>query len=113
MKKGETNLIFDINKISEFVFGDSEKRNSEVEITENFIYDRDEKKMIPNTREVKEVKIKDDVGKFSIRYDLIKMFIDIMDSVEDLSSISLGQEVTLNTMEAYELIKDLKQNNDE
>ena len=113
MKKGDTNLIFDINKISEFVFGDSEKRNSEVEITENFIYDKDQDKMIPNTREVKEVKIKDDVGKFSIRYDLIKMFIDIMDSIDDLSAVSLGQEVTLNTMEAYELIKDLKQNNDE
>ena len=37
MKKGETNLIFDINKISEFVFGDADKRTSEVEITENFI----------------------------------------------------------------------------
>jgi hypothetical protein len=113
MKKGETNLIFDINKISEFVFGDADKRTSEVEITENFIYDKDENKMIPNTREVKEVKVKDDVGKFSIRYDMIKMFIDIMDSVEDLSNLTLGQEVTVNTMEAYELIKELKQDNDE
>jgi hypothetical protein len=69
--------------------------------------------MIPNTREVKEVKVKDDVGKFSIRYDMIKMFIDIMDSVEDLSALTLGQEITVNTMEAYELIKELKQDNDE
>ena len=113
MKKGETNLIFDINKISEFVFGDADKRTSEVEITENFIYDKNEDKMIPNTKEVKEVKVKDDVSQFTIRYDLIKMFIDIMDSVDDLTAISLGQEVTLNTMEAYELIKELKQNNDE
>jgi phosphoglucomutase len=113
MKKGETNLIFDINKISEFVFGDADKRTSEVEITENFIYDKKEDKMIPNTKEVKEVKVKDDVSQFTIRYDLIKMFIDIMDSVEDLSALTLGQEVTVNTMEAYELIKELKQNNDE
>jgi phosphoglucomutase len=113
MKKGETNLIFDINKISEFVFGDADKRTSEVEITENFIYDKKEDKMIPNTKEVKEVKVKDDVSQFTIRYDLIKMFIDIMDSIDDLSAISLGQEITVNTMEAYELIKELKQNNDE
>lgn len=113
MKKGETNLIFDINKISEFVFGDADKRTSEVEITENFIYDKKEDKMIPNTKEVKEVKIKDDVSKFSIKYDMIKMFIDIMDSVEDLAALTLGQEVTINTMEAYELIKELKQDNDE
>jgi phosphoglucomutase len=113
MKKGETNLIFDINKISEFVFGDADKRTSEVEITENFIYDKKEDKMIPNTKEVKEVKVKDDVSQFTIRYDLIKMFIDIMDSIDDLSAISLGQEITVNTMEAYELIKELKQDSDE
>ena len=113
MKKGETNLIFDINKISEFVFGDADKRTSEVEITENFIYDKIEDKMIPNTKEVKEVKVKDDVSQFTIRYDLIKMFIDIMDSIDDLAAISLGQEITVNTMEAYELIKELKQDSDE
>ena len=44
---------------------------------------------------------------------MIKMFIDIMDSVEDLSALTLGQEITVNTMEAYELIKELKQDNDE
>ena len=53
MKKGETNLIFDINKISEFVFGDADKRTSEVEITENFIYDKDENKMIHDQSIVK------------------------------------------------------------
>ena len=113
MKKGETNLIFDINKISDFVFGDADKRSSEVEITENYVYDEKNDKMVPNTRQVKEVKVKDDIGQFSIRYDMIKMFIDIMDSVEDLSALTLGQEITVNTMEAYELIKELKQDNDE
>lgn len=113
MKKGETNLIFDINKISDFVFGDADKRSSEVEITENYVYDSESDKMVPNTRQVKEVKVKDDIGQFSIRYDMIKMFIDIMDSVEDLSALTLGQEITVNTMEAYELIKELKQDNDE
>ena len=113
MKKGETNLIFDINKISDFIFGDANKRSSEVEITENFVYDKGDDKMVPNTRQVKEVKVKDDIGQFSIRYDMIKMFIDIMDSVEDLSALTLGQEITVNTMEAYELIKELKQDNDE
>ena len=59
MKKGETNLIFDINKISDFVFGDADKRSSEVEITENYVYDSESDKMVPNTRQVKEVKVKD------------------------------------------------------
>ena len=111
MKKGETNLIFDINKISEFIFGDDNKRTSDIEITENFIYDEENDKMALNSKEVKEIKLRDDAAKFSIRYDLIKMFIEIMDSVEDLTSLTLGQEVTVNTMEAYELIKELKNMN--
>ena len=113
MKRGDTNIIFDINKISEFVFGDPNKRNSEVEITETFVYDNEHDKMIPNTREVKEVKVTDFTGQNTIKYDMIKMFIDILDSIEDLSAMSLGQSITLNTLESYELIKDIKQDNNE
>ena len=111
MQQGDTNLIFDINKISEFVFGDSNKRNSEVEITENFVYDKETDKMIPNTREVKEVKVTDFTGQNTIKYDMIKMFIDILDSIDDVKAMSLGQSITLNTLESYELIKEIKQDN--
>jgi hypothetical protein len=113
MKQGETSLIFDINKINELVFGDPNKRNSEVEITENYVYDKDSDKMIPNTREVKEVKVTDFSGQNTIKYDMTKMFIDILDSIEDLKTMSLGQCITLNTLESYEIIKDLKQDNNE
>lgn len=113
MKRGNTNLIFDINKITEFIFGDPNKRHSEVEITENFVYDRDGKKMIPNTREVKEVKVGDFTGQNTIKYDMIRMFIDILDGIEDDNIMTLGQAITLNTMESYELIKELKQDNNE
>ena len=51
--------IFDINKITEFVFGNPNDKTNEVEITEHFIFDKDKNKMIPNTREVKEVKVND------------------------------------------------------
>lgn len=113
MKQGDTSLIFDINKISEFVFGDPNKRNSEVEITETFLYDKDENKMIPNTREVKEVKVTDFTGQNTIKYDMVKMFIDILDSIEDMKTMTLAQSITLNTLESYELIKDVKQDNNE
>jgi hypothetical protein len=69
--------------------------------------------MIPSTREVKEVKVTDFTGQNTIKYDMIKMFIDILDSIEDLSAMSLGQSITLNTLESYELIKDIKQDNNE
>ena len=106
-------LIFDINKITDFVFGNPNDRTNEVEITESYVYDKDEDKMIPNTKEVKEVKVNDYTGQNTIRYDLVKMFIDILDAVEDVQVMSLGQKITFNTMQAYELIKDIKNNDNE
>ena len=106
--KNNNTFIFDINKITDFVFGNPNDRTSDVEITENYIYDSDKDKMMPNTREVKEVKVNDYTGQNTIRYDLVKTFIDILDAVEDPKVMSLGQQITYNTMQAYELIKDIK-----
>jgi hypothetical protein len=101
--------IFDINKITEFVFGNPNDKTSEVEITEQYVYDEKDKTMIPNTREVKEVKVNDYTGQNTIRYDMIKMFIDILDSIEDEKIMTMAQNITLNTMKAYELIKDVNE----
>jgi len=109
MKKGTT-LIYDINKICDFVFENQNDRTSDVEITENYIYDAQKEKMIPNTKTVKEVKVNDNTGQNTLRYDMLKMFIEILNEIEyeDLKNMTLGQKITLNTMEAYELIKDIK-----
>jgi hypothetical protein len=69
--------------------------------------------MLPNTREVKEVKVNDYTGQNTIRYDMLKMFIDILDSIEDPKVMTMGQNITLNTMKAYELIKDINENDNE
>ena len=108
-----TNYIFDINKITEFIFSNQIDKTNEVEIVEQFIYDEDSGKMIPATKDVKELKVNDFNTQNNIRYDMIKMFIEILDSVESEQTMSLGQGITLNTMKAYELIKDINDNNDE
>ena len=41
------------------------------------------------------------------------LFIDILDAVEDTNAMTLGQKITYNTMQAYELIKDIKNNDNE
>jgi hypothetical protein len=105
--------IFDINKITEFVFGNPNEKTNEVEITDHFVYDREKDKWFPNTREMKEIKVNDYTGQNTIRYDMVKMFIDILDSIEDPNIMSMGQNITLNTMKAYELIKDLNEENNE
>jgi phosphoglucomutase len=104
MKRGEINQFFDINKICDFVFGNPTDRTNDVEIVEKFNYENG--KMIPATREVKEVKVNDYTGQNTIRYDMVKMFVDILDSIEDMNVMTLGQSLTVNTMEAYGLIRE-------
>lgn len=105
--------IFDLDNITSFVFGNPNDKTNEVEITEHYTYDKDTKTMLPNTREVKEVKVNDYTGQNTIRYDMIKMFIDILDSIEDPKVMSMGQNITLNTLKAYELIRDINENDNE
>ena len=105
--------IFDLNNITSFIFGNPNEKTNEVEITDNFVYDKDSKSMIPNTREVKEVKVNDYTGQNTIRYEMIRMFIDILDSIEDPKVLTMGQNITLNTLKAYELIKDINEENNE
>jgi hypothetical protein len=62
--------------------------------------------MIPNTKDVKEVKVNDYTGQNTIRYDMFKTFLDILDSIEDENVLTLGQCLTVNTMEAYGLISE-------
>jgi len=108
-----TSYIFDLDNITSFVFGDPNDKTNEVEITEHYVYDKDSKTMLPNTREVKEVKVNDYTGQNTIRYDMLKMFIDILDSIEDPKVMTMGQNITLNTMKAYELIRDVNEENNE
>ena len=108
-----TPYIFDLNNITNFVFGNPNDKTNEVEITEHYVYDKDSKAMLPNTREVKEVKVNDYTGQNTIRYDMIKMFIDILDNIEDPKVMSMAQNITLNTMKAYELIRDINDNENE
>jgi hypothetical protein len=105
--------IFDLDNITSFVFGNPNDKTNEVEITEHYTYDKDTKTMLPSTREVKEVKVNDYTGQNTIRYDMIKMFIDILDSIEDPKVMSMGQNITLNTLKAYELIRDINENDNE
>ena len=105
--------FFDINKITEFVFGNPNDKTSEVEITESYLYNEESGKMVPNTRDVKEVKVNDYTGQNTIRYDMIKMFIDILDSIEGDGAMTVGQNITLNTMKTYGLIREINENTNE
>lgn len=103
-------LVFDINSITDFVFGNPNDRTSEVEIIESYDYDKDENKMIPSTRQVKEVKVNDYTGQNSLRYDIIKSLMDKLDMVESIDEMTLGETIALNTMEHNGFIIDTSEN---
>ena len=61
----------------------------------------------------KDIIRKNAYNKQTIRYDMIRMFIDILDSIEDPTVLTMGQNITLNTLKAYELIKDINEESNE
>lgn len=104
-----SNLIYDLDGIKDFIFGDDDGRSSDVEITET--QTRNSKgKLETETRVTREVK-STDTNRQTIRYDMIKMFMDVLDNVEldqDIAPLSLGQKMVLNTMGSYGLIKEIE-----
>ncbi len=106
--KINSNLIYDLDGIKDFIFGDDDGRSSDVEITETQTRN-DKGKLETETRVTREVK-STDTNRQTIRYDMIKMFMDVLDNVEldqEIAPLSLGQKMVLNTMGSYGLIKEI------
>ena len=114
MRKGmkkilKSNFIFDLDAIKDFVFVADEGRDSEVEITEQQTVNPETGKLETETRIVREVKSVDS-SKPSVRYDLIKYFMDSLldvEIVQDYEQMTLGQNMIFNTMANYGLIKEI------
>lgn len=108
--KINSDLIYDLDGIKNFIFGDDDGRGSDVEITETQVRN-DKGKLETETRVTREVK-STDTNRQTIRYDMIKMFMDILDNVEldqEIAPLSLGQKMVLNTMGSYGLIRQIEQ----
>lgn len=106
------NLVLDLNEIKEFVFEENSKteKTHDNEITETYGLNDDGKKVLLSSV-IHEVKGSDFTEKETIRYDMIKTFIGMLDNVElntNLAPMSLGQRMVLNTMINYGLIKEIK-----
>ncbi len=108
MAKKNSFIVYDLKKITDFIFENQNSRTNDVEITDTLEYDKEKNKMVPKTKEIKEVKVNDDMSQTTIRYDLIKSFIDTLDMSEDMDVMSVGQSITLNTLQSYGMIKEIK-----
>lgn len=107
--KINSNFIYDLEAIRDFIFGGTNERTSDVEITESQIKN-DKGKLETESRVTREVK-STNTNKQTISYDMVKLFMDVLDNIEidqELAPLSLGQQVVLNTMANYGLIKEIK-----
>ncbi len=97
-------LYFDLDAINNYIFGDDDERQSAVEITEVQALAENGKDLVTVNKTIREVKESNDMtNKQTIRYDLIKMFIDILNDAEGME-YSDGQKTIINTMANYGLI---------
>lgn len=107
-------IYYDIEAINDYVFGDEEERTSSVEITEVQGVNPDTNEMVTVQKTIREVKESNDMtNRQTIRYDMIKLFIDILNEPADgdTNEFSMGQQMIMNTMFNYGLAKKIK--NDE
>ena len=106
---------YDLEAINNYIFGEEEERSSSVEITEVQGLNNDTGEMITVQKTIREVKESSDMSvKQTTRYDMIKLFIDMLNEPNDedtASGYSKGQETIMYTMMNYGLLKEIK--NDE
>lgn len=111
MNKINSNFIYDLDAIKEFIFNNDDGRSIDVEITESQARNEETGKLETESKITREVKSTDS-NRQAISYDIIKMFMDILDNVEidqEIAPLSLGQKMVLNTMGSYGLIKEIKE----
>lgn len=111
-KQLNENLVIDLDAVKKFVFEEDSTtdKTHDNEITETYSLDEKGKMTLLN-RVIHEVKGSDFSNKETIRYDLIKTFLSMMDDVEidnEITPMTFGQRMVLNTMIAYGLIKGVK-----
>lgn len=106
--------VFDINKMAEFVFNEQKTNGQNVEITESFSIDNDGTLKLTN-KTVKETRNPNDNTINTIKYDLLKMFIQTLIDMPSPSSLeedetSFGEKIIVNTMVNEEFLKLVKTN---
>ena len=110
-KQVNDKIYYDLDAMMDFVFVDDGARTNDVEITTTQVRNKGTGDMETESKIIREVKANNN-NKQAFRYDMLKMFIDSLDVVEvenDVAPLSLGQQVILNTMGAYGLIKQIKE----
>ena len=55
MAKKNNFIVYDLKKITDFIFENQNSRTNDVEITDTLEYDKEKNKLVPKTKEIKEM----------------------------------------------------------
>jgi hypothetical protein len=100
-------FVLNLNEIVNFIFNDDNEKNTDSEITELYVMDEDEKNMTLSTKQLREVKSNEMTSRQTMRYDLVRMFLDKIINIDD--EITFGQSIILNTMITENLISEINE----
>ena len=109
-------IYYDLEAINNYIFNDEEERSSSVEITEVQGINAETNEMVTVQKTIREVKESNDMtNKQTIRYDMVKLFIDMLNEPDEDggATFSQGQQIIMNTMFNYGLAKKVKTNDNE
>lgn len=98
---------FDLNAIMDFVLKNDESRTSNSEITEVYMQDDETNELSLTSKQLREIKNNGDTSSYTIKYDLLKTFITILDEVDDISMLNSNflQKMVFNSLLAQGIIK--------
>lgn len=103
------NYVFNMDSMMEFVFDGEFDRTNDSEITETYINDEDSKELVLINKQLREIKGSENSAKFTIRYDLLKTFIETIITIDNNAPSTLGEELVFNTMVSENLIKEVNE----
>ena len=90
--------VLDMDNIMKFVFDSDSKRDMDSEITEVYVADDETNELTLTTKQLRELKGGDNTSKSTIRYDMMKMFIDMIADLDMDGANSFGESLIFNTM---------------
>lgn len=109
MEEENRAYVLNMENIMDFVFADEQTNHNDSEITELYVMDEDTKNMSLSTKQMRELKSDDMTSSQTIRYDMIKMLLDRLLSIEN-EELTLGETIIVNTMVVEGLITEIKEN---
>lgn len=108
MEEESRAFILNMENIINFVFDGDNGKNGDTEITELYVMNEETKNMSLSTKQMREMKSDEMTTYQTIRYDMMKMLMERLFSIEN-EELTLGETVVINTMMSEGLITEIKE----